>query len=59
LGKAAATIAIDLAKGERSRSREIQGWWTTFKDGPKKGGDHGRRAAVKPVPIRKDQPRRS
>ena len=49
LGKAAATIAIDLAKGKKHS--EIQGV-TTFKDGPKKVPMDA--VLLKPVPIRKD-----
>ena len=49
LGKAAATIAIDLAKGKKPS--EIQGV-TTFKDGPKKVPMDA--VLLKPVPIRKD-----
>lgn len=49
LGKAAATIAIDLAKGKKPS--EIQGV-TTFKDGPKKVPMDA--VLLKPVPITKD-----
>lgn len=49
LGKAAATIAIDLAKGKKAT--EIQGV-TVFKDGPKKVPMDA--VLLKPVPIRKD-----